>query len=105
MQTAEQGKKTKRLSRANKLKAQIEALEDSILCVNLSDPQLAEQVLAAYRVRLAEPETDYVCLHLVGDHGRYSDFLVEEDDTVKSLRAKLDSACLDGYTTIELHKT
>ncbi|MGB6481959.1 MAG: hypothetical protein WBE86_00575 [Candidatus Acidiferrales bacterium] len=65
--------------------------------LNLSDPNVGEKVLAACRVRLAEPGMD--CVHLF--FGSFDEVMVEKDDTVESLKAKMDRAHGQGHTKIE----
>jgi len=71
----------------------------SLVGLNLSDANVEEKVLAACRVRLAEPGTD--CVHLF--FGGFDEVMVEKDDTVESLKAKLDRARGQGHTKIEAH--
>ncbi len=71
----------------------------SLVGLNLSDPHVEEKVLAACRVRLAELGTD--CVHLF--FGGFDEGMVENDDTVESLKAKLDRARGQGHTKIEAH--
>jgi len=71
----------------------------SLVGLNLSDANVEEKVLAACRVRLAEPGTD--CVHLF--FGGFDEVIVEKDDTVESLKAKLDRARGQGHAKIEAH--
>lgn len=71
----------------------------SLVGLNLSGPHVEEKVLAACRVRLAEAGTD--CVHLF--FGGFDEVMVEKDDTVESLKAKLDRARGQGHAKIEAH--
>jgi len=72
---------------------------DAIVGLKLSEPKIEEKVLAACRTRLAEPGTD--CVHLF--FGDDDEVMVEKDETVASLKEKLDRVRGQGYTKIEEH--
>lgn len=71
----------------------------SLVGLNLSESNVEEKILAACRARLAEASTD--CVHLF--FGGFDEVMVEKDDTVESLKAKLDRARGQGHTKIEAH--
>lgn len=72
---------------------------DDLVGLKLSDPKIEEIVLATCRIRLAELGVD--CVHLL--FGGDEEVMIERDETVASLKRKLEAIRGQGLAEIEGH--